>query len=432
MHRIIPPHLEAQNNPLLVTNNDIEMYNLMMSLMLDMNNSRPIQMINRHYLELRNWIMLMTPKLSEQEIINSNEFKFDMSTRCRWIMSGRSDFPICRFCHQQFGLTRNLPIRYDYSEWCSNKCRQTDPLIVARTKATKLKNHGDENYCNPEKAKQTFLVNYGVSNPNKCRSTREKIEQTCLDTYGYKNAIQAPKVKEKIKHTNLERRGVASPLADPEVREKGKQTSWRVYGTEFPMQSDIVKHHLKESFIDHYGIDHNMKSEEGLLYWQQCFKAKYGVDNPSKCPQIRELIRRKYIYDNIQFDSAPEIAFYIWLKDMNIPFEYQPKSSFIYEYAEKQHSYFPDFKIDDMYFEIKGDQFFNLDGTMTCPFRRKNMSDEEYTIICELFEAKHQCMLKNDVIILRHAEYCMFLCYVSQTYGKDYLKQFRVNKKKDN
>ena len=60
-----------------------------------------------------------------------------------------------------------------------------------------------------------------MSNPNKCRFTREKIEQTCLDTYGYKNVLQAPEVKEKIKHTNFERRGVASPLADPEVRAKG-------------------------------------------------------------------------------------------------------------------------------------------------------------------------------------------------------------------
>ena len=66
---------------------------------------------------------------------------------------------------------------------------------------------------------------------------------------------------------------------------------------------------------------------------------------------------------------------------------------------------------------------------MTCPFRRKDMTDEEYATVCEQFEVKHQCMLKNDVIILRHVEYCMFLCYVSQTYGKDYLKQFRVKAK---
>jgi hypothetical protein len=30
----------------------------------------------------------------------------------------------------------------------------------------------------------------------------------------------------------------------------------------------------------------------------------------------------KYMYDSIKFDSAPELAFYIWLKDNNIEFEY--------------------------------------------------------------------------------------------------------------
>lgn len=242
-------------------------------------------MINIHYPELHDWILQMTPRLTEQEIANGNGFKFEMSTRCRWIMSGRSDFPICRFdkCGQQFGFARNLPIRYDYSDWCSNKCRQTDSIVIARTKATKLKNHGDKNYCNAEKAKQTFLDHYGVTNPNKCKATREKIEKTCLDNYGYKYASQAPEVKLKTMQTNLDRRGVTSPLADPEVRAKGKETSWAVYGTEFPMQSSIVKQRVKEGFIEHYGVDHNMKSEEGLAYWKQCFKEKYGVDNPSKC-----------------------------------------------------------------------------------------------------------------------------------------------------
>ena len=457
-----------------MSNNDVNMYELMLSLILDMNNSRPVQMINNKYPELYDWIFQITPRLLEQELINGNDFHFDLSTRCRWIMSGRSDFPICRFCHQQFGLIRNLPIRYDYSEWCSNKCRQTDPLIVARTKATKLKNHGDENYCNPEKAKQTFLTNYGVTNPNKCKATREKIEQTCLDTYGYCVASQAPEIKEKIKQTNLEVRGVTSPLADPKVRQKGKETSWRVYGTEFPASSDIVKQHVKEGFIKHYGVDNNMKSPEGYKVWQQAIINKYGVDNPMKSdickehakqtclscygyeyvlqvPEVKEKRKQtclanygveyisqshdirikqcqRYFYNTCYFDSAPEIAFYIWLKDMNISFEYQPESSFNYEYAGKLHKYYPDFKIGDMYFEIKGNHFFK-NGKMICPYRSKHMTDEQYKVLCENYEAKHQCMLKNDVIILKHAEYCIFLCYVSQTYGKNYLKQFRVNKK---
>lgn len=32
--------------------------------------------------------------------------------------------------------------------------------------------------------------------------------------------------------------------------------------------------------------------------------------------------KQKYFYDNMYFDSAQEIAFYIWLKDMHIAFTY--------------------------------------------------------------------------------------------------------------
>lgn len=128
--------------------------------------------------------MQKTPMLKDTE-----SFSVDLQTRCRWILSGRSDFPVCRFCGKKFGFTRNLQVRYDYSEWCSNKCRQTDPIVVARTKATKFKNHGDENYCNADKIAQTFLKKYGVSNPNKLKAVRDKIEQTNIERYGFKHTL---------------------------------------------------------------------------------------------------------------------------------------------------------------------------------------------------------------------------------------------------
>lgn len=54
------------------------------------------------------------------------------------------------------------------------------------------------------------------------------------------------------------------------------------------------------------------------------------------------------------------------------------------------------------------------------------MSVEQYDEICGRFEAKHQCMLKNNVKILRKAEYSKYISYVRQKYGAGYLKSFRV------
>ena len=103
------------------------------------------------------------------------------------------------------------------------------------------------------------------------------------------------------------------------------------YGVDHSSKSPIIKQKIKKTFIEHYGTDNNMKSKDGLKHWQECFKAKHGVDNPSKCPEIREKIRRKYYYENIWFDSAPEFAYYIWLNNHDMQFEYQPKIPLMYE-----------------------------------------------------------------------------------------------------
>lgn len=67
------------------------------------------------------------------------------------------------------------------------------------------------------------------------------------------------------------------------------------------------------------------------------------------------------MYNGIIFDSAPELAFYIWLRDHSIQFEYQPKDHLIkYEVDGVIHTYYPDFFLikENLIVEIKGDWFF--------------------------------------------------------------------------
>lgn len=40
----------------------------------------------------------------------------------------------------------------------------------------------------------------------------------------------------------------------------------------------------------------------------------------------------------------------------------------------------------------------------------------------EIYEAKHQCMLKNYIKIFRYNTYKKYLKYVDNNYGKNYLK----------
>lgn len=81
-----------------------------------------------------------------------------------------------------------------------------------------------------------------------------------------------------------------------------------------------------------------------------------------------------------------------------------------YTYEDKKHYYFPDFLYDGKLLEIKGDQFFKEDGTMQCPFAHE---------FDEIAEVKHQCTLKNNVIIWRFDDYKFALGYFNSKYSKE-------------
>lgn len=149
---------------------------------------------------------------------------------------------------------------------------------------------------------------------------------------------------------------------------------------------------------------------------------RYGVKYAQQCPEIRAKSGYRYIYNGIKFDSQPELAYYIWLTDNKIQFEYQPSVHIEYQINGEIHVYIPDFKIGDRLIEIKGDQYLDKEsGAWICPYDRSKD---------ELYEAKHQCCLSNNVQILYSCDYQRYIDYVNQKYGKKYLKQFKNKFKK--
>ena len=169
-----------------------------------------------------------------------------------------------------------------------------------------------------------------------------------------------------------------------------------------------------------------MQSEEVKDYLKRCNVESFGYEWPGQCPDIQAKQRQRYSWNGIKFDSAPELAFYIWMLDHNVEFEYQPSTPFEYFIDGTKYFYCPDFKVGDQFYEIKGDQFFKEDGTMFLPYRKKSWSDADYERMCSKYQAKHQCMLANNVIILTSKDYQQYLDYVSEKYGKNYLKSFKT------
>jgi hypothetical protein len=74
-----------------------------------------------------------------------------------------------------------------------------------------------------------------------------------------------------------------------------------------------------------------------------------------------------------------------------------------YIYKNKKHNVLPDFKVENKLYEIKGDHFIKDDGTWQCPYN--HLADDMY-------EAKHQCLIKNNVIILTSKDYVKYNNYI--------------------
>ena len=121
---------------------------------------------------------------------------------------------------------------------------------------------------------------------------------------------------------------------------------------------------------------------------------KYGVESYVQTSKFAKNHRKKIIYNDISFDSSWEVIVCEYCEKNNLSYEYQPEIQFKYYYNDKQHIYQPDFLIEGKLYEVKGDHFFDGDKMINPDDRTQD----------GLFESKHQCMLDNNVIILRRED----------------------------
>lgn len=317
---------------------------------------------------------------------------------------------------------------------CKNPMQNKD--IKAKMEFTMRERYGVsaplQNNELKQKAKNTCMANLGVDNPLKSEKVKEKIKQTNLNKYGVEYAIQSKEVQDKIKKSILDKYGVSNVFQNEDIKEKAratlikkygvdniykldefielrKQTNLKKYGVENPFQSEEVKQKIKESNIKKYGYEYPMQSPQFKAKLKDYYLKKYGV--PVK-PNYG------YLYDDIYFDSSWELAFYIFHKDLGMDIS-RCDDSYEYTFNNETHYYYPDFKMENRIYEIKGDQFFDKDNKMICPFDHSKD---------DLFESKHQCMLQNKVTILRQKDVEPYLWYVERTYGKDYMALYKVEK----
>lgn len=299
---------------------------------------------------LYDWIM------SETKCLNKD--KYSISTKVNWILNGLVDFPKCKKCGNTIHINMNISATKTYSCYC-----------------------------------------YECSRKNAGESIKKTIEEkTNNDPHYYE------KIVTKRKLTSIERHN------DPTWNniDKNKNTCIDRYGVDNIRKSNTFKKYAKMVKKDKYGDENYCNSEKA----KQTNRCKRNVDWPMQDHGIRKKSATKYTYDSHSFDSKAELCYYIWLKDNDVSFEYQPNITFQYEFDKKKHFYHPDFIVENTIIELKGNQFFKEDGTMQNPYDHSQDA---------LYEAKHQCMLCNNVKIFKYDDYSKFISYVTCKYGKKFI-----------
>lgn len=278
-----------------------------------------------------------------------------------------------------------------YNHHCSCSCAQNDDIVQNKIKITNLEKYGVEYAAQSEEIKK-------------------KTEQVNLEKYGTIYAAQSEYVKNKIRQTNLERYGVDNYSKTQECLNKMKNTCMEKYGVDNYSKTNEFGDKYRNTMLNNYGVEHYSKTpwykikcentcleRYGDRYYRNINKAKetnlerYGVTFYTQTQEYSKIRRKRVEYDGLTFDSSWEVIVYKYCKKYNKNFEYQPNVKLEYEYDNKKHYYQPDFLIEGKLYEVKGNHFFEGDK-MICPYNR-NLDIRE--------ESKYQCMIKNNVIILR-------------------------------
>jgi len=362
--------------------------------------------------DIGEWLDSVLEPVAEEYRSEKLEYVIPARNRLWFVFHGMTRPLRCPTCGKTV-FKKVLSITQEHEPYCCCRCAGSNPESIRKLMETKAAKYGDPFFNNRGKFAETvasmsaerrsewrkrildaFHDRFGADSYMETDEFREKAEQWVKDTYGeeYSNVLQVPEVRAENEKKRLEEHG-------------------------HPQWSNWEKG--RETCLEHHGVDVIFKSEEFIKERAAALIDEYGV------PFVP---LRLYEYGESCYDSKPELAFAVWAADNGMVVERNESICFKFEFNGKTRTYWPDFIVDGKPVEIKGDQFFREDGTMFCPYRREDCSDEEYNDICGRYEAKRRCMVDNGVRIIRTAEYKAYIEYVEKKYGKDFFEKHRKTK----
>jgi hypothetical protein len=177
-----------------------------------------------------------------------------------------------------------------------------------------------------QKKKQTLTEMYGegITNVSQLKSVQEKREETWLKNYGVSNPSQAQVNRDKIK------------AAWPEIGRKRKETMLDKFGVESYCSTDEFKDRRKATWVEKYGVDNPTKNED-ILH-------KSMVSNSKSAYRTKTLVLpsgKEIRYQGYEDQVIKELLASGLTEDEiitgpgNVP-------HIIYNYEGKTHRYYPD------------------------------------------------------------------------------------------
>lgn len=311
----------------------------------------------------------------------------------------------CKICNTPFGTYRALGVHLKKAH--KNCCGQ-----AYYDKYLKKPNEGVCPVCGEECKFISLSLGYHKYCSVKCQSnaTKDAAKKTKFRHFGEGNFFSKEGIA-SIKKKNSENFKERNAKAIESIKKRLNVTDDSIVNiSQFQEVKDLVAKTNLERFGNKCSLHGSNQEKTELAIFD-----KYGYKNPSQNPDVFRNRRKRFLYKHVYFDSSWELAYFIWLEEHDTVFEYQPKCDIKYVFEGDEKTYHPDFKVNGQYVEIKGPQFFE-NGKMINPYDRSQDAG---------YEAKHQCMLANNVKILMNCD--EYVSYVEKKYTKDFLNLFAVN-----
>lgn len=298
---------------------------------------------------------------------------------------------ICKVCNE-YSLTRfdSFKIHPFVCKKCYAKEIFSNEELKQRIKETNLERYGGVGFASTQimnKYRETMKNKTGEKRKNYC--DYNKMVETKRKIYGENLELLVAKIKKTKKEK----------YNDENYNNKQKMfnTNEIKYGNKCSLNNEAVREKREITWKDKYGSKHPWSNKEIHIKCIETTFNRFGSPN----------VYSKYRYDNKTFDSSWELAFYIYLKEHNIRFNYH-NEKIGYAFNNEQHLYFPDFRVFNTIVEIKSPYLYN-----------KMLKENT------LENAKLQCMQKNNVKIITNCDF--YLNYVENKYGKDFIDKCKAS-----